>query len=68
MRFTEETMKKINAEYAQRMMYRKSDLAVSDDKVRNGIMCFCNVDEISKMISELTEMRDVIKEITGVIV
>lgn len=36
------------------------------DNVQNGIMVICHVDELSKMIRELTALRDVIADQTGV--
>ena len=37
------------------------------DTVQNGIMVICHLDELSKMIRELTALRDVIADQTGVI-
>lgn len=66
-----ETVTKINEEYKSNIKYEQLRLNVGgngfwSDHVYNGGWFICNIDDISKMINELTVMKEAIENITGV--
>lgn len=71
MYMNEEKIKEINKAYrAKRTAFSGTDIAITNScngtGIKKGIMVFCNIDEISQVISELTDLRAAIEEETGV--
>lgn len=69
MRMNAETIKKVNESYKENTFSKSIDLKV--DSSLNGVTIYnknwaiCNIEELSDMIEELTKMRDVIADVTG---
>lgn len=66
-----ETVTKINEEYKSNIINEQLRLNVGgngfwSDHVYNDGWFICNIEDISKMITELTVMKEAIESVTGV--